>query len=164
MIETALRARDVMATAVRTLQADMRLSAANRELLSTGIWGAPVLDTHGRVVGVISLSDIAHAVAAGPLRWGHGSFYGELPSEAIHELASRGALSDVSEESARRLGATRVSDAMHRTLHAASPDTSLKEVAQILLDHKIHRLLVLDAGKLVGVVSSQDFVRLFVQG
>ena len=42
----------------------------------------------------------------------------------------------------------------------ASPDTPLGEVAKLMLEHKIHHVVVMQHGSLKGIVSSLDFVRL----
>lgn len=43
------------------------------------------------------------------------------------------------------------------------PETSIAEVAELMLTHKIHHVVVMDRGALQGIVSSLDFVRLFVE-
>ena len=44
-----------------------------------------------------------------------------------------------------------------------SPADSLQEVARSLIEHRIHRLPVVDAGRLVGILTSLDLVRLFAE-
>lgn len=41
------------------------------------------------------------------------------------------------------------------------PETSISEVAELMLVHNIHHVVVMDRGALQGIVSSLDFVRLF---
>jgi predicted transcriptional regulator len=53
----------------------------------------------------------------------------------------------------------KVSDIMTRGVISVSPDTDLEEVRRILVSERIKRLLVLDQGKLVGIVSRADLVR-----
>jgi len=52
-----------------------------------------------------------------------------------------------------------VSDIMTRGVISVTPDTDLEEVRRILVNERIKRLLVLDHGKLVGIVSRADLVR-----
>lgn len=52
-----------------------------------------------------------------------------------------------------------VSDIMTRGVISVTPDTDLEEVRRILVHKRIKRLLVLDQGKLVGVVSRADLVK-----
>ena len=43
-----------------------------------------------------------------------------------------------------------------------SPDATLKELARLMIDKGIHHVVVMDGAKIVGVVSSLDFVRAFI--
>jgi CBS domain-containing protein len=51
---------------------------------------------------------------------------------------------------------TRVSEVMTKDLVTVGPQTSLREAAKIMADRWIRHLPVMDAGKLVGVVSQRD--------
>lgn len=45
---------------------------------------------------------------------------------------------------------------------AVRPDTSVGEVARMMIKHKIHHVPVTENGKLCGIVSALDFVKQFV--
>ncbi len=47
-------------------------------------------------------------------------------------------------------------DYMKKPLHTVSPDTDVKEAAQIMSDNQIRRLPVVERGKLVGIISLGD--------
>ena len=53
-----------------------------------------------------------------------------------------------------------VSRLMATDLITVSPSTSLGEASQLYGRHQIHHLLVVENGKLVGVLSTSDFLRL----
>ena len=44
-----------------------------------------------------------------------------------------------------------------------SPDTPISEVARLMIEHKIHHVVVTDSERIAGVVSSFDFVRTFLR-
>ena len=44
-----------------------------------------------------------------------------------------------------------------------SPDMPVSEVARLMIERKIHHVVVIDSAGIVGVVSSFDFVRTFVR-
>lgn len=46
---------------------------------------------------------------------------------------------------------------------AVSPDAPVSEVARLMVDRKIHHVVVTDDAGIAGVVSSLDFVRTFVR-
>jgi CBS domain-containing protein len=52
-----------------------------------------------------------------------------------------------------------VSEAMTRTVIAVDPKTAARAAARLMTRFDIHRVLVLDDGKLCGVLSSMDVVR-----
>ena len=53
----------------------------------------------------------------------------------------------------------RVRDIMTRAVISVGEDTDLEEVRRILVHERIKRLIVLDQGKLVGIVSRADLVK-----
>ncbi len=50
-------------------------------------------------------------------------------------------------------------DIMTREVVAASPDTPVRDVAKLMIDHHISGVPVIDAGKLVGIISENDLLR-----
>ena len=52
-----------------------------------------------------------------------------------------------------------VGDIMTRNVISVGEETELEEVSRILVHERIKRLLVLDQGKLIGIVSRADLVR-----
>jgi CBS domain-containing protein len=67
-----LTARDVMTADVMAVSEDLTLREVARFLIDREITGAPVLDGRGRLLGIVSLADIARATGEverpGPLR------------------------------------------------------------------------------------------------
>jgi len=49
-------------------------------------------------------------------------------------------------------------DAMSSPLYIVSPDASISEAADKMRKHEIRRLIVMDRGKMIGIVSSKDIV------
>ena len=67
----AILARDYMTSSVATLTPDMNLLDAVHMLLERRISGAPVLDDHGNLVGILTEKDCLRAAL-------HASYYGDL--------------------------------------------------------------------------------------
>jgi CBS domain-containing protein len=65
----------------------------------------------------------------------------------------------VSAEVGKRTDHECVSDVMTTDVISVSPDTSLHEVASLMNQKKIHRVLVVEDQRLVGLISSLDIVR-----
>ncbi len=51
-----------------------------------------------------------------------------------------------------------IGDIMTRSVISVTPETDLEEVSRIFVHERIKRLLVLDQGKLVGIVSRADLI------
>ncbi|KAA3633894.1 MAG: CBS domain-containing protein [Bacteroidetes bacterium] len=54
---------------------------------------------------------------------------------------------------------TEVDIIMSRLIESVSRDTPIKTAAKKMLEHDMHHLVVMEEGKIVGIVSSMDFVR-----
>jgi len=179
-----LRVRDLMTTDVVTLDPDMNLREATDALMRHHVSGAPVL-AGGRITGVVSATDLLEFTqstppvpAAGPeeaevaefeplAEWQEGL---EAPAAYYIEWWSD-AGADVSERF-RAVGAPEwdlmaehiVGEAMTRSLCAVRPDATIASAADYMLRVGVHRVLVVDAGKLVGILTTTDFVRAVAQG
>lgn len=148
-------ARDVMQTGVVALGASDPLHVAQRLFYEEGIHGAPVLDEVGKVVGVLSSTDLLRAVlerkdVEGP---------GPRPSPAdLDEVA--GAWSLAPEDFQERVQEALVSEFMTESPVEVPPDTPVPELARLMRENAIHRVLVVEAGRLCGIVSTFDLIGL----
>ncbi len=57
-----------------------------------------------------------------------------------------------------------VRDIMHADVKTAGPDDSFERVATVLREHGISSVVVLDGGKLAGIVTERDLVNLVAEG
>lgn len=152
-------AEDIMEKRVITVAADSPLLAVYRLFVGEDISGAPVVDDTGDVVGVISARDLlrianeTHDDAVMDLH-----YYEDSPSFRGEEW-----MTDI-EEFEDRLTQRSVSQVMTTGAISVHRDTPINEIADLLLKHRIHRVLVLDVendeGPLVGIVSVFDMVAL----
>ena len=63
-----MRAMDVMTTDVITVDPDTTVQALAALLAERGISGAPVVDSSGRLVGIVSEGDLLHRTESGTAR------------------------------------------------------------------------------------------------
>lgn len=73
----------------------------------------------------------------------------------VRGIVTRYDLSGITDE---RLPVTEV---MSDELQVISSDTPAIKAASLMIEHGIHHLVVMEKGRLSGIVSSMDFVRLF---
>lgn len=156
-MDSDLRARDVMQTGIISIPVDATLAAAVRTFEDHRISGCPVVDGLGKVVGVLSASDVANTsrLEDGQLSGGSTSYYladrhGE--DEEPEEFLMDGYNSDSGQ-------GIQVQDLMTPRVVSVDPDASLSRVCQVMVEERVHRVMVTEEDALVGIVSSFDVVR-----
>lgn len=132
---------DVMATEVVTVEPDTALSDFLRLIEEREISGAPVVDDSGGVLGVVSYRDVVRATRS-------------TAEEALDAP-------DVREEEVSRevLEGHTVRDVMTPVLRRVSADTPISDVARYLATRRVHRALVFDGDRLVGIVTAFDLLQ-----
>jgi len=156
-----MTASEVMRRCVQTVSPSMSLPELERAFVRAGVWGFPVID-NDRVVGVVSRSDIVRQLESEHQIAKHTSdFYRD--ANGFHEVPLT-TVDQVADRVGERMEELTVGDVMHRQLFVVDPDQTLRAVAETMVDHGIHRVLVTREGRLLGVISTSDFVRLYAQG
>jgi CBS domain-containing protein len=124
----------------------MSLTGAARLLARAGVSGAPVVDPEGRCVGVLSANDfVAYADK------GHRAAKRPHPRSCAHSAWQVIDFERVPEEEVEQF--------MTADPATVRPTTPLAELAQMMVDAHIHRLIVVDADdRPVGIVSSTDIL------
>jgi CBS-domain-containing membrane protein len=146
-----LTAADVMTQEVTAIPRHLSLRQAAHLLSQARVSGAPVVDACGACVGVISATDFVHyAQGHCPVR--HDEAHGELCSDwQMYE-----------EEN---LPMDAVSSYMTSDPVTAMPTTGVTELARMMLDAHIHRVIIVDAKRCpVGVVSTTDILAAVAYG
>lgn len=169
---------DLMSTDVVTVAPDLTLRHVVELFATRHIGGAPVM-AGSRVLGVVSLNDILSFEALTPVvpgaepdrpeweleqpeEWREGdeapaAFFSELWPDAGADVVER--FEQTGSPEWDLLGEHTVDEVMSRRVVGVDPDTSLQAAARRMTALQIHRLLVLDQGRLVGLLSSMDVVR-----
>lgn len=174
---------DIMTVSVITVSPDASLREIADLLSSEHISGVPVVSGED-VVGVVSATDLLEFDAATegggpPLDPGSQLEFedqpdadlwkeGEEPPAAyfvrlweeqdrVREESFGGGSEPV--EGGGPLDRYTAADVMTRTLCAMSPDTPVRDAAEYMLRAGIHRLLVIDDDRLVGVATTTDLMK-----
>jgi CBS domain-containing protein len=152
--DMTLHARDLMQTDVTTVSADTPLLQVHRLFAEEEINGAPVLDDLENLVGVISSLDLVRAVEAEyESARSIGAFYlrDDLPGSGPDWVGSTADFQD-------RLGGLTAADAMVTEIVSVGPDAPIDAIARLMRDQRIHRVLVVDGGLLLGIVTTFDLI------
>jgi CBS domain-containing protein len=151
-----ITASDLMNPGVLTVREDMTVRELASFLMEHEISGAPVADAQGRLVGVVSLVDIA-ALASGEGRsTGEegSSFFGRDWEDGLDE-------EDVEELQLDQDG-LRVADIMNPKIFSVREDATVAEIASLMLNGHLHRLLVTREDRAVGIITTSDLLGLLV--
>jgi len=139
-----MRARDVMSGEVATVAENVTLLDALKMLINGGASALPVVDGKGALVGVLTEYDVIQHVLDG-----------ERAFDLQAHLEAHGALPEIY---ARALAAP-VSSLMTKPALSATEDTRLKDVADMMVKHRVHCIPVVRDTEVVGMVRRVDLVR-----
>jgi len=130
--------RDAMTYDVVTLEHNAKLLAADDLMRLGRIRHLPVLDEHGALVGIVTQRDLFHSGLVKALGFGSHARTNMLELLAIKE-------------------------AMKTEVVTTTPDTPLADAARVMIAQKIGCLVVLESGKIVGILTESDFVKLYIR-
>jgi CBS domain-containing protein len=146
-----MKARDVMVRAVVTTSPDTTVEKLARLMINLRISGVPVMDKDGRLVGMVTEGDLLRRVETGTER--HRPRWSE-PFSSNSRLAAEYIKSH----------AKRVADIMTREVCSVGELATLGEIADLLEAKHIKRVPVVHDGKIVGIVSRADLLKVLVSG
>ncbi len=143
-----LTAEDLMSRDVITVPGAMSLPAAAHLLEQAHISGGPVVDDVGCCIGVLSATDFVH--------WAER----DRTPRRTHHAPAPAICSDWQVlEAEETCAGGAVCDHMTTNPVTVAPCTPIGELARMMLDAHIHRVIVVDADdRPIGVVSSTDIL------
>jgi CBS domain-containing protein len=136
VVPTELHVRDVMSDNPLILDEDLPLRTAALLLFHERMAGAPVVSDDGELLGVLSEADLLPR--------------GSTPRWVIGRAAR---------EEYRRRTARTVGRACTRPAVVTTPEVPLHDAVRALLDHDVARLVVVQGGEVVGMLTRHDVLR-----
>jgi CBS domain-containing protein len=115
----------------------MVLPEARRLLRQRRIRRLPVVDARGRLVGIVTEGDI-----------------NRLSDSHVFDVRDYNLYHRVSD--------LPIAEIMTREVVTVTPDTPIIDVAQLLLEHRIGGVPVLDGDQVIGVITESDLFRLII--
>lgn len=131
-----MRVADLMATKLTVINQDTTIQEAVMQLADAHVHALPVVDRRGRLVGVLSSSDIVQTTA---------------------ERTSAGEADEMFDD-------TIVRDIMTTPPKTIGPEEDVRTAAQQMLHLDVHRLFVVQQSALLGVIAQTDIVRAVADG
>ncbi|WP_147821636.1 CBS domain-containing protein [Salidesulfovibrio onnuriiensis] len=132
-----LKVKDWMSTPVHSLLENESLHNARALMDLQRIRHIPIVDVDNHFSGLITHRDVLSATI---------SELADLDAETQKEIDSGIPLREI----------------MCTDVMTVTPDSSLKDAAQLLLNHKYGCLPVLENGQLVGILTEADFLKLTI--
>ncbi|MFN8497823.1 MAG: CBS domain-containing protein [Anaerolineae bacterium] len=123
--------RDWMTKDVMTIDSKTTLPEAHRIMKDRKIRRLPVVDQHGRLVGIITRGDVREASPS------------DATSLSIYEVHYL-------------LAQLTVDSIMTKDPVSVTPDTPIKDAARIMLEQKISGLPVVEGNRIVGIITESD--------
>ena len=145
-----IKVRDFMTTGLVTFSPDDTIAKATKILLENRFNGAPVLDSTGKLVGILCQSDLIAQQKSFPIPTIFTILDGFIPLTSMKHF----------EKEVEKIAATLVSQAMTPDPVTVSPDTLIEEVAKLMVDKKFHTLPVVDDnGDVIGIIGKHDVLK-----
>jgi CBS domain-containing protein len=144
-----MKAEDVMTREVISIDPDSTVLQAARLMLQHRISGLPVIDTKGKLVGVLSEGDFLRRRETNTekrrSRWLEFLMGpGRIAAEYTHSHGCR------------------VSEAMTHTPQTVAETASLEDIVELMEKHRIKRVPVLCGEEVVGIVTRSNLMRAMV--
>ena len=127
--------RDLMSGDVVTLGRNEKLVAAEDLMRLGRIRHLPVVDEEGALAGIVSQRDLFHSGLMKALGYGSHAQQHALATVAIKE-------------------------AMTTDVVTTTPETPVHEAARTMFERKIGCLVVVEGGRIAGILAESDFVKL----
>lgn len=134
--EKPMRVAELMQTDLSTVPPDAPVADVVQAMADGHVSGLPVVDSDGRVLGVVSATDVLQAAAEHDDRKGRSTLFEHTTAR---DIMTSGAIT-------------------------IEPDADVRAAAQRMLYGEVRRLFVVDAGRLVGVVSQTDIAHAMGSG
>ena len=140
-----MKVRDVMEVDVITVPAHATYEDAARILSTKGVSGCPVVNDSGQIIGAVSEKDLFR------IMYPYYRSYYESPESYTDEEAREHKIEEIRTHP--------VSSFMTRAVITVGPDVPIMRAGAIMLAHNVHRLPVVDLGKIVGIISRTNIYR-----
>ncbi|HHT9105430.1 MAG TPA: CBS domain-containing protein [Candidatus Wujingus californicus] len=146
-------ARDLMTEKTVCVKPETTIKDLINILVKNSINGVPVVDKNGKLVGVVSKTDIVEydaKVSKKKKISSQKSFYKDTNGKLKKDFEKAKKTKD--------FGKTIVKDIMTTHVITAKADDTIDRLAKIMFDKKVHRVIIQDKGSVVGIVSTLDIL------
>ncbi len=151
-----LTAKDVMNRNIISVSEEWPLSKLARIFLDKNISGAPVVDASNQITGVVSAMDVVRSEAV----TNHEIYKDLSAGYYLHEWEDQVSMDEFSRFHVEEENEKTVGQIMTPMVFKTDVDTPVSELASMMVHGRIHRVLITEKEKVVGIVSALDLVAL----
>lgn len=145
-----MKVKEIMTRDVTSVLPETNAKEALDLLMKLQISGLPVIDAQGKLAGMFTEKDVLSHILPSYIEKVGRFIYEENPKSTKKKFAD--------------LNNIKISQLMRREVITTTEETTLCEVARIMLTQKARRIPVLDkSGKVVGIVARCDILKAFAQ-
>ena len=148
--------KDLMNPDIMTVADEMTTDELARYLIEREISGAPVVDSQGHLIGVVSMTDIGRNMAE------PSDVELSRDSGFYRDIAADFTLEDSGERYVEERAVT-VRDVMTPVIHQVPVTASVTDAARVMVDQHIHRLVVTQGKEPVGIITSMDVLKMVAE-
>ncbi len=150
-----MKVGDLMTLKVIKASPDEHVKEAAKRMAEAGISGVPVVDAHGKIVGILCESDIVSAVRK-------RSKVVKMVYPSLSMVSVSFVEEDVQKEissAMRDVAKMKVKEVMHQKVLTVKPDDDLSVAVKLMNGNEVNRLPVVGEDGLVGILSRGDVVK-----
>jgi len=147
-----MQVRDLMTVEVFSVRTDTAVSDIARLMSKHHVSGVPVLGMDGELVGIVTELDLIVRNGRLEMPVFLQIFDAVVPLELPGHLTTR----------LRHMLGTRAEDVMKRGVHTVTADTDVEELVEVM-KRGVNPVPVLEGGRLAGIVSRSDLVRMMAK-
>lgn len=144
-----MKVKDIMQTRVITIPKTMEIKDIARTLYEENISGVPVVDADGEIIGIVSEGDLLHKETNPRIPEAVGILGTLIYYRGIKQY----------ESDFKKLMALEASEIMTSYVQTIDAESSIEEAAEVMVNHKVKRLPVMQEGKIVGIISRMDIIK-----
>lgn len=147
-----MRVEEIMQKNVVSVNENADIKEIARALVENKVSGIPVINDAGKLVGIVSEGDLLHKETNPRM-----PDYVDILGAIIYYHGLKRYHDDY-----RKLMATKASDIMTKKVITVAKDTTLEDAAQLMMQHSIKRLPVVENGEMIGIVSRADIIKTLI--
>lgn len=144
-----LKAKDIMKRDVITVSPETTVEELGRLFIEKGISGAPVVDSGGKLVGVVTENDLISQNKRLHIPTILRLFDAFIPLESTSTI----------EKEIKKMSASTVAEICTKDVVTIDEETSVQDIATVMTEKRIHLLPVLKEGKVIGIIGKHEVIK-----